>query len=236
MTYAEFYKQYNGKHIDYDGVCGCQCVDLAKVYLNKVFNLKPGAWGNAVDYYTNFNAHSTLVACFDRIANNPTFVPLQGDIVVWGTKTGKYGHIAICTGNGNTSWFESFDQNWPSGSKCKNVKHTYTGVLGFLRPKSRGKLFDYPTLKNGKTVTLTYVRGVYKGAGANTGRKRVSELSADGKKNAVSTVSNYNAYLKKGSKVTVLETKRLKNNNLWARIPSGWICLYDYDIACKRYK
>lgn len=236
MTFDEFYKKYNGKHVDYDGVCGNQCVDLAKVYLNKIFGLKPGAWGNAVDYYIGFNNHNSLVNSFDKIANNPTFVPLKGDIVIWGTKIGKYGHIAICTGSGNASWFESFDQNWPNGSKCKKVKHTYTGVLGFLRPKVRGKLFDYPSIKNGKTITLNCIRGIYKGAGASTGRKRVSDLTVDGKKNAVSTVANYNAYLKKGSKVTVLETKKLKNNNLWARIPSGWLCLYEFETATKRYK
>ena len=25
MTYNEFKKKYNGKYVDYDGACGCQC-------------------------------------------------------------------------------------------------------------------------------------------------------------------------------------------------------------------
>ena len=35
MTFDEFIKTYNGKKIDYDGVCGVQCVDLIKLYLDK---------------------------------------------------------------------------------------------------------------------------------------------------------------------------------------------------------
>ena len=177
MTFDRFYNLCKGKLIDYDHVSGPQCVDLVKVYLNYYFGIKPGAWGNAVDYFTSFEQRKPLVEKFEKIQNNPTFVPLKGDIVVWGTKIGIYGHIAIATGNGNTSWFESFDQNWPRGSVCKKVKHTYKGVLGVLRPKVRGVLFEYPHPKIGSTITLTYVRGVYKGAGANTGRKKIKDLT-----------------------------------------------------------
>lgn len=43
MTYQEFVNKYNGVGTDYDGVAGVQCVDLIKLYLNKVFGLNPGA-------------------------------------------------------------------------------------------------------------------------------------------------------------------------------------------------
>ena len=72
-----------GKSIDYDGVSGVQCVDLVKVYMNKVFGLKPGAWGNAKDYYENFNNVSALKNNFTRIANTPEFMPIKGDICEW---------------------------------------------------------------------------------------------------------------------------------------------------------
>jgi hypothetical protein len=237
MTFDQFYNSCKGKLIDYDRVSGAQCVDLAKVYLSSCFGIKPGAWGNAVDYYTNFEKRKPLVANFEKIANNPTFVPLKGDIVVWGAKIGPYGHIAVATGNGNTKWFESFDQNWPRGSSCKKVKHTYKGVLGVLRPKMRGVLFDYPKPKIGSTITLTYVRGVYKGAGANTGRKKIKELTSDGRKHCLNRDEKNNiAYLKRDTKCTIIELVYKSNKNIWARIPSGWICIYDYNIACKRYK
>ena len=139
MNYNEFINTYNGKSFDYDGAAGVQCVDLAKMYLDKVFGIKPGAWGNAKDYYENYN-NLPLKNTFDRIANNASFVPQKGDIVVWGAGLGNtYGHIAIATGEGNTSNFNSYDLNW--GSKIvKKVSHNYKGFLGVLRAKNQSKI------------------------------------------------------------------------------------------------
>lgn len=55
MNYQEIINNFNGKALDYKDVVGVQCVDLAKFYLNRVFGLQPGAWGNAKDYYENYN-------------------------------------------------------------------------------------------------------------------------------------------------------------------------------------
>lgn len=139
MNYQEFINTYNGKSIDYDGVAGVQCVDLAKMYLNKVFGLNPGAWGNAKDYYLNYN-NLPLKNAFNRIANTPTFVPQKGDIVVWGAGLGNtYGHIAIATGEGNTHQFSSYDLNW--GSKyVRKITHGYKGFLGVLRAKDQSRI------------------------------------------------------------------------------------------------
>lgn len=140
MNYQEFINYYNGKAIDYDGVSGVQCVDLIKFYLNKVFELQPGAWGNAKDYYENYNNLTAIKNTFDRIANTPSFVPKKGDIVIWGAGLGNtYGHIAIATGEGNTSQFYSYDMNW-GGKVCKKVLHNYNGFLGVLRAKDQTKI------------------------------------------------------------------------------------------------
>lgn len=138
MNYQEFINEYNGKSFDYDGVAGVQCVDLAKMYLDKVFGIKPGAWGNAKDYYENFN-NLPIKNSFTRIANTPSFVPQKGDIVVWGTGVGKYGHIAIATGEGNTHQFYSYDLNWGS-KKVHKVLHNYKRFLGVLRPNAQDKI------------------------------------------------------------------------------------------------
>lgn len=58
----------------------------------------------------------------------------SGDIVIWGTKLNRTGHIAIATGEGNTSKFYSYDQNW-NGKAMHKVQHTYKGFEGVLRPK-----------------------------------------------------------------------------------------------------
>lgn len=135
MNLDEFVKNYLGKATDYDGGMGTQCVDLIKLYLDKVFGIKAGAWGNAKDYYENFN-NLPLKNNFDRIPNTPDFVPQRGDICIFGTDLGKYGHICIATGKGDTSSFTSWDQNWGS-KEMKEVTHNYNGFLGVLRYKKK---------------------------------------------------------------------------------------------------
>ena len=74
MNYQEFINEYNGKSFDYDGVSGVQCVDLIKMYLDNVFEIKPSSCGNAKDYYENFN-NLLIKNYFTRIANTPDLIP-----------------------------------------------------------------------------------------------------------------------------------------------------------------
>ena len=52
----------------------------------------------------------------------------------------------------------------------QKVKHTYYALYGVLRPKSTRVLSNPPDIALGD-YSLTNVRGIYKGAGAKTGRK-----------------------------------------------------------------
>lgn len=226
MNYNEFIKTYKGKSFDYDGVSGVQCVDLVKQYLNKVFGIKPGSWGNAKDYYEDYNSNKTLKANFTRIANTPEFVPKKGDIAVWGTGLGnKYGHIAIATGEGTTSYFYSYDLNW-NGKTVKKVKHAYKGFLGVLRAKDQEKITGTAKVKFvvGKTYTTQVNLKVRTGAGTDKSQKKTSQLTEDGQKNALKQEL---AVLKKGTKVTCKAVKNI-DDEVWIQIPSGWIAAY-YD-------
>ncbi len=227
MDFDAFVKAYIGRSIDYDGVSGVQCVDLAKVYMNKVFGLKPGAWGNAKDYYENFNNISALKNNFTRIANTPDFVPQKGDICVWGrnvSSSHNYGHIAIATGEGNTKELYTYDQNW-NGKAMKKVKHNYIAFLGVLRPKNQAPFTAVSNpFKKGNVYTLTVDVKVREAAGTNAKWKTVSQLTADGQKNATSKKTNDYAVLKTGTRVTVQELKTI-GSDIWAKIPSGYICL-----------
>ena len=227
MNYNEFIKTYKGKSFDYDGVSGVQCVDLVKQYLNKVFGIKPGSWGNAKDYYEDYNSNKTLKANFTRIANTPEFVPKKGDIAVWGTGLGnKYGHIAIATGEGTTSYFYSYDLNW-NGKTVKKVKHTYKGFLGVLRAKDQEKItgtINKVKFTVGKTYTTKVNLKVRTGAGTDKSQKKTSQLTEDGQKNALKQEL---AVLKKGTKVTCKAVKNI-DDEVWIQIPSGWIAGY-YD-------
>ena len=227
ITYAEFIKKYNGKAKDYDGVAGVQCVDLIKYYLKEVFGLNPGAWGDAHCYYDNYNNLSLLKKNFIRIANTPDFVPQKGDIVVWAPSlNGGWGHIAIATGEGNTTYFYSYDQNWMGNhDACTKIKHNYNHVYGVLRPKDQTKVNGVkkaePFTKN-KNYTLNSNMNVRTGAGTKYAIKNLSQLTADGRKHALNQTT---AVLKKGTVVTVQEVKKISDKEYWGKIPSGWIAL-----------
>lgn len=136
MTFQEFINKWNNKGIDFDGAYGDQCMDLMHQYIVEVIGLADGrilAAPAAKDVYLNFaniigNEH------FEQIANTPQGVPQNGDIVLWGTGIGPYGHVAIFI-EGDQNKFRSFDQNFPTNSKCHVQEHTYKGVLGWLHPK-----------------------------------------------------------------------------------------------------
>lgn len=139
MNYDEFINTYNGKAIDYDGGYGVQCVDLIKLYLDKVFGIKIGAIGNAEAYYRRYNEVAALKNNFTRIAYSKGFIPQKGDICVWGTGLNKYGHVSIAIEGGNVESFYSYDQNW-GGKEMRKVLHIYNNFLGVLRPKDQSKI------------------------------------------------------------------------------------------------
>ncbi len=100
-------------------------------------------------------------------------------------------------------------------------------LVTYTKPKTSAKA---PNIVVGKTYTLKAIRGIYKGVGSSTGRKKVRELTADGRKNATFKTLSRNAYLKKGTKVTINEKRFDAAGNLWVRIPSGWLVAYQIKI------
>lgn len=104
-------------------------MDLYRFYCQDVLNIpqSPSVAG-AKDVWDSY-----LKDYFSRIENTPDGIPQNGDIVIWGTKVGKWGHIAIFI-DGDAKKFNSFDQNYPVGTPCHIQSHTYNGVLGWLRP------------------------------------------------------------------------------------------------------
>ena len=129
MTLDEFIKKYDSKGIDYDGAFSTQCVDLFRQYVKEVLEYpqSPPVVG-AKDIWDTY-----LPEYYQRIENTPYGVPDKGDIIIFGTTLGKYGHVAVFI-DGTASKFTSFDQNFPSGTPCHVQGHTYSAVKGWLRP------------------------------------------------------------------------------------------------------
>ena len=226
MKFSEFVKKYLGKATDYDDYAGVQCVDLAKLYIDKVIGAAPQSIGNAHAYYDDYE-DTYLKKYFDRIPYKAGKKPQRGDLVVWGMKyngSSKYGHIAIATGRNENAYLYTYDQNYGE-KKMHEVKHSYKGIAGYLRPKNQKNIAEPPKVKYGN-YTLTAKRGVYREYGTNSEMKAVRDLTTDGRRHATSTDPDAPAYLKKGTPVTVKETKLLASGNLWAKIPSGKILIW----------
>lgn len=98
-------------------------------------------------------------------------------------------------------------------------------LVTYTKPKPKVKA---PTIKAG-SYTLTNERGIYKGVGADSGRKKVKDLTSMGKQYATSKKANDDAYLKANTTVSISETKLASSGNLWAKIPSGWFCVWEKD-------
>jgi surface antigen len=154
MTYQEFVKKYLGKGIDWDKKYGNQCVDVYRQYCHELgFKQSPPVVG-AKDIWDTY-----LKSDWDRVTNTPDGVPLQGDVIIWGDKVGKYGHVGICD-SANKSSFISIDQNWPDDGGTgvlKQVKHTYTGVLGWLRSKIEPVTISQPDMTDEQKRILDFI-------------------------------------------------------------------------------
>lgn len=151
MTFNKWVKENLGKGIDYDGTYGVQCVDLAKHYIKNVLGVTPQSIGNAIEYYNKRKTSEYLTKNFKWIDNTEEFIPKKGDLCVFTSKSGN-GHISVATGEGTTSYFYSYDQNFPKAKHepMTKIKHSYTSFLGVLRPKKK------------KSTSLKYFKA-YKG-------------------------------------------------------------------------
>jgi len=129
MTIFDFMPKWEGKYADFDGVYGPQCVDICKYW--EQFIGAPITHGNGKDYKINATEKPND---YQWVKNTATSIPVRGDIIVWGSGIGNYGHVAIYI-RGDVNKFWSFDQNFPVGSKCHVQEHSYNAVIGYLRPK-----------------------------------------------------------------------------------------------------
>ena len=154
MTLDNFINKYMGKATDYDGVYNAQCVDLIKLYLRDCFGIRAGTWGNAVDYYRyfknkNWAGYERMNEAFEIIPNTPDFIPVKGDICVFGeyfSKNHNNGHIGIATDKCTVNKLYIYDQNAKGKNdpmKISTYGYTSKNFLGVLRPKYNINKVEY---------------------------------------------------------------------------------------------
>ena len=61
--------------------------------------------------------------------------PLKGDFVVWGSGVGsQYGHIDLCSQDGDGAGFMGYDSNWGDSGILQEITHNYGfDILGYIR-------------------------------------------------------------------------------------------------------
>ncbi|MDE5604132.1 MAG: CHAP domain-containing protein [Eubacterium sp.] len=231
LTFESWVKLYLGKKTDWDGWYGVQCVDLIDCYINKCLGLKVGYWGNAKYWWLERKTSAWLKENFEFIT--PTYKNgelKKGDIGI--RTSGTYGHIFVIAEPDANGSFAYYDQNATGNGDAMTLRtkaYNSSNINGILRPKNQAPLKSATAtpkipFKKGDTVTLTTNVNVRTGAGTSYKQKTVSQLTTDGKKRATSAKGKDKAVLKKGTKVTIQAIK-LVGSDLWAQIPSGWICL-----------
>lgn len=92
-----FINQYMGRGIDFDGAYGVQCVDGAKIGLGLLGCTQFPAIGDAIAYWTNYNAHPFIRENMTRVYTTSDLD--VGDLVVMSTPADT-GHICWYAGDG----------------------------------------------------------------------------------------------------------------------------------------
>lgn len=152
----------------------------------------------------------------------------KGDVIIFMWTTGSRDHIGISRATGKDSELYSVEGNTSGGivaKKTRAKKYIFSVYRppydGSSKPKPVPSKPKTPTFTTGKTYTVQVNNlNVRTGPGTNYSIKAKKSLTKDGQKHA-----NSKGQLNKGTRVTVLETKK-NGSDVWIRIPSGWICGY----------
>lgn len=186
---------------------------------NLVAHLKKGgiAIANQGDKYNVFSTAGHFVVAYKMDGNNIEVLDPQ----MYSGKYDAYQRPQRIVKKTSTGCIVSVTQ---MGKATADRAKAYF-LVTYTKPKT---IVKAPTIKTG-SYTLTNERGIYKGVGANSGRKKVKDLTSMGKKYATSKKANADAYLKAKTPVTISETKLASSGNLWAKIPSGWFCVWEKD-------
>lgn len=157
-----------------------------------------------------------------------------------GLKTGiepKLGSIACF--DGHVAFVEGIYGNkvkYSASGWSKNVLFRYLFKIKILNKgeswngkKLQGYVYpnvefedNLPITGDYKVISARYVRY---GAGTEFKIKKVKELTLDGQRHCTNKNKNANAQYQNGTIFTNLKTIRATNGSIWAKTPSGYVCL-----------
>ena len=134
MTLGDFIVKYLGKKVDFDGMYGAQCVDLARQYWKEVWEVpQPEGVEGAQEFYTNYEKKPIEQKHMERVQCCIKGQPIPpGAVVLFGASTSnKYGHIGICV-NTVDATINLLEQDGFKQDGVKIGKWSYDRVLGWL--------------------------------------------------------------------------------------------------------
>lgn len=151
-------------------------------------------------------SQSQFDACVSLAYNIGTYAFANSDIVKF-INDNKFGHACVDF----PSWRKAGGQVLPGLVKRRQLEMEYFGLNN-----------DFTLIEN---------LNIRSGAGTSNSIRKVSQVTANGKKCVLDSNSNANAVFKKGTVITALELKAISNTvvEVWARCPSGWVCLRNGD-------
>lgn len=158
-----------------------------------------------------------------------------GNMGTKGNADGVHCHIE-CSQSDDTTWFKNGYGNYmfnyevdPEDVFFMDNTNIINGI-GNWKYLSNVPVSEYP-LGNYKCL---YNMNVRTGAGTGFDIKKVKDLTENGKENATSTNPDDNAVYKEGTIFTAKEIIESRDNSVWAKSPSGYICIKDNDtIYCE---
>lgn len=138
QKFKNFLAKYNNQFVEVvDPTNWAQCFDLVIKWCEKL-GLPTNVFSGLLNAYQIWEP-STVIAMnnFIRVPNTPDAIPQTGDIIVWAKSfNGTAGHTGIATGwFSDTTKFQCFEQNDPTGSNSHLKDYNYNSVIGWLRFK-----------------------------------------------------------------------------------------------------
>lgn len=168
MSHNDFLTKRLGKKVDYDGLYGYQCVDLAKQYMKEVHAIEPGIFGwSALTWYESGTPFSNNPAAWKKVAYASGLTPSTGDIIFRGPSgSNTYGHVAVVDSMVDASKVQVIEQNglgWGTGTgkdAIRKMTYPLKGSLGRYRhhtPISNmdQAVIDIVLYNNGKLYNIT---------------------------------------------------------------------------------
>jgi surface antigen len=152
--------------------------------------------------------------------------PKLGAIGVFGIPAKKIGHVAVVEeiiGN-KVKYSSSAWKKYIFKTKTLNIGAKWGinyPLIGYIYPNVEFE-DDLPIKGDYKVISPRYVRT---GAGTEYPIKKVKDLTKDGQKNCTSTNKNAKAQYKSGTIFTNQKSVKASNGSIWAKTPSGYVCL-----------